>query len=195
MRRIEKGREPACLATLRADLEGRAPTAADWGMVHGDQKQQMRDAAFAEQNGLCAYCASRLSDRTAADESRPDKGGMKIEHWAARNAVPSRLFDWENLLGVCPGVVIGGDEQGTFHCDAHRGHLGVAQQGLHHNPNKFPPDVATFFRYTTAGEVLSDDAGARLDVERLNLNIRRPKRARAAAQAIELWRDWPLLAA
>ena len=144
MRRIEKGLEPACLADLRGT------PGADWSTVTGPQKQELRERSLAEQHGLCAYCMSKLP-RPPSSES------MTIEHFETRAKVPERIFDWSNLLGVCPGDV--GVKEGSsdlrerFHCDNYRGKLHPARQELKLHPAAFPPDVGSIFSYSTQGEI------------------------------------------
>lgn len=178
MRRIEKGPEPPCLSDLR-----RTP-GADWSSVHGTQKQEMRETAFREQRGLCAYCMSPLRSRGGGD--------MKIEHFHARSTSPGRVFEWGNLLGVCLGDVgvPESGESGRFHCDTHRGALPVGQQALDLHPAVFPPDVSTYFAYTNEGEIRPlqalpepERAKAARMIEKLHLNIARLKRNRAAVIA------------
>lgn len=179
MRRIEKDREPGCLSDLRST------PGADWSSVHGTQKQQMREHAFKEQRGLCAYCMSRLPEPPSAQ-------GMKIEHFETRALSPERVFDWGNLLGVCLGDVGipeggGGDHRDRYHCDTYRGYLPKEEQRIELNPAAFPPDVRAMFSYTDQGEMrpargLSPAvrASAEAQIERLNLNIARLQRNRRA---------------
>ena len=175
MRRIRKGAEPACLQDLR-DTPG-----TSWSSAHGDEKQAMRDAAFVEQGGLCAYCMSSLDGRSNSD--------VKMEHYIARGTAQGKdlLFQWSNLLGVCLGVVgIAADDRSPspderFHCDTYRG-----SADLYVHPAVFPPDAGGLFSYTIAGEIrpatnLSPTRAAEVQktIDNLNLNIDRLKRNRA----------------
>lgn len=178
MRRIEKSTEPACLVDLR-NTPG-----ADWSSVHGDQKQQMREAAHAEQGGLCAYCQSRLSGNHAADPRKPAAGGMTIEHWSARSADDGDgLFDWQNLLGVCSGLSVSKTSETERHCDTARGN-----RPLHVHPARHPPDAGRLFDYTARGEVrpasdLEQTLGEQVarDIEVLGLDTPRLRANRRAA--------------
>lgn len=188
MLKITKGPEPACLTTARTQYQAMYGAVDDgaWKSPNGTCKEAMRKAAWREQGGLCAYCMSRLSGEHAADSKHPEAGGMKLEHFEARNAAGHRTLDWDNLLGVCPGIVVGQsvdetgtNETGTAHCDTYRGRLPTGQQALSCNPAKAPPDVGALYRYDrTRGGILSDDAGAKQNIERLNLNLARLKRNR-----------------
>ncbi|NOY91604.1 MAG: TIGR02646 family protein [Deltaproteobacteria bacterium] len=147
-----------------------------------DQKQEMRESTFREQGGLCAYCMSKLSGSVAADDQDPAAGGMKIEHFAARHAQNTgrnRMFDWQNLLGVCPGDTAGPrrPKEARFHCDNYRGNapLGANPAG--------PPPASELFRYTNAGEIRASQlasSAAQLNIDALNLNHPRLKSNRKA---------------
>lgn len=179
MRRIKKGPEPTCMAELRGT------PGANWTSVSGAQKQKMREQAFAEQGGLCAYCMSRLP-------RPPGKDGMKIEHFETRAWTPGQIFDWGNLLGVCLGDVgleTGGegDHRTRYHCDTYRGYLPKERQPLDLSPAAFPPDVGKSFSYTTSGEMRpapglekTTRERAEATIDRLNLNIARLQRNRGA---------------
>lgn len=190
MLKITKGPEPACLAVARARYQSVHGAVADdaWTSLDGQCKQAMRETAWQEQGGLCAYCMSPLSGTHAADSRNPKTGGMKLEHLEARHAAGHRTLDWDNLLGVCPGVVVGQSvdeagtrEEGTAHCDTYRGNLPAAQQTLAYSPVRVPPDVGALYSYGRAqGEVLGNDAGAEQDISRLNLNLARLRRNRLA---------------
>ena len=176
MRRIQKGPEPPSWSVRRA-TDG----ATSWAAVHGSERQQAREHAFAEQHGLCAYCLSSLSGT--------DQDAMKLEHWRTRADRPKFVLHWPNVLGVCMGDV-GGDGAAAerFHCDTYRGLLPPKGQALHVDPASFPPDAADCFRYLrSTGEIVPNRALDEAQVEqvqktidRLNLNIDRLKRNRAA---------------
>ncbi|MDC0712490.1 hypothetical protein POL68_28770 [Stigmatella sp. ncwal1] len=188
--KITKGAEPTCLTATRTQYRATHGAVDDgaWESLAGTCKQAMREVAWREQGGLCAYCMSPLSGDHAAKSQHPQMGGMKLEHFEARNAAGHRTLAWDNLLGVCPGVVVGQsvdetgtDETGTAHCDTYRGNLPTAQQALAYSPAKVPPDVGALYRYDKAqGRILSDNADATQDIARLNLNLARLKRNRLA---------------
>ncbi len=175
MRRIEKGAEPQCLQELRQT------PGADWSSASGTDKQAMREHAWTEQRGLCAYCMSRLPP--------PSAEGMKIEHFMPRAMDRTLWFTWSNLLGVCLGDLGLENQVARFHCDTYRGHLSSGEQGLRLHPAQFPPDVGTCFSYTNTGEIrparhLNETEGtwAEEAIQKLNLNIDRLKRNRAAVR-------------
>lgn len=184
MRRIEKGAEPAAL------VEARETPGVSWKSCPDGAKDALRVTLFETQGGLCAYCMSPLPDPCDPKYNpTPERGGMKVEHWLARNEpdiddqeTHRRTWSWPNMLGVCNGTHA---PEGT--CDTHRGNLPPAQQALHVHPGEYPPDAGRLFRTTTAGELLPaitlHPAAAALvdsDIRRLNLNAGRLQRNRAA---------------
>lgn len=160
---IHKGAEPACMVELRTT------PGADWGSVHGTQKQAMRDAVYREQGGLCAYCMGRIK-ATHSD--------MKLEHWDARNASAAHVFAWSNLLGVCLGNTKQTDtSQNSQHCDTYRGSLNTQDQDLNYSPAS-TPNIETLVGYNrSTGDIrarrgLAADVAACVedDIATLNLN-------------------------
>lgn len=129
MRTLAKGREPQCLADARREARrlqrktGKAPVPEDWdaGVCDADQGEpnHLRAALVRDQQKLCAYCMGRIQPRGYL-HSAPSAGGMKIEHFVARSQDPRRIFDWDNLLGVCAGVYRGPNGR-VDHCDTSRG--------------------------------------------------------------------------
>lgn len=160
MRRVRKASEPPCLAACRRELRrelretGRI-SASDWDKL-GDCAREVRAALVRDQDGLCAYCGRRLirPPEDLGDESGA-AGFMKIEHFEARSLAPERMFDWDNLLGVCSGhFIIGGHTITT--CDSARGN-----RPLHIHPVTHPRDPAELFPIH-AGRLRDDRGNARL---------------------------------
>jgi uncharacterized protein (TIGR02646 family) len=160
VRTIEKGEEPACLAGLRREARriehdtGKPPTGADWNPR--DCGARIRMALCDEQEGLCAYCMRRI---------RPRGDEMKIEHFVARSDDPARMYHWDNLLGVCDGVLRGGPEGEAFVCDTARG-----DRPLHVNPAQPPPKPEDVFIIGKAGVIEPKGDAAAADCATLNLN-------------------------
>lgn len=174
MRRIEKGPEPACLEEIRQT------PGVNWNSASG--KQEIRDALWAEQRGLCAYCMSRL---------KKSAEGMKIEHFIPRAEDKTLWFAWSNLLGVCLGDVGVEGMADRYHCDTHRGHLPTEKQELHVHPARFPPDAGKLFSCTREGELipaksLDEQTKERIHdtIRNLNLNISRLKSNRKAVLTV-----------
>ena len=175
MRRIIKGREPVCLAGVRADAErieaesGRAPTGDDWDLK--TCAQPSREGLCGEPLGLCAYCTDAIRP-LAYDAARRAEHGMKIEHFKSRKDYPREMYEWSNLLGAC-----GGERQWKGEivrtCDTHRG-----SAVLHVHPAASPLDPATAFPADfgraegVAGRLSarSDAPDLLSDLEHLNLN-------------------------
>lgn len=188
MRRVRKESEPTCLADRRRELQreirdaGRA-VASDWDKL-GECARNVRAALVRDQDHLCAYCGRRLirppQDFEDAGETRGRPvsrlgNTMKIEHFAARSLIPERMFDWDNLLGVCSGqFIIQG--QTIVTCDSARGN-----RPLHIHPVTHPRDPAELFPIhgghlrdergdPRLGEVFPQGEGALADTFTLNLN-------------------------
>ncbi|MBK9643727.1 MAG: TIGR02646 family protein [Deltaproteobacteria bacterium] len=155
MRTIQKGAPPPAAVRLHAQR-------ATWGEEGPGDKEALRDAAIAEQRGLCAYCNGRLlRDRTTS-----------LEHWRPRSDPNTSHFEWRNLLAVCPGgqqdewLRADGKLLSPLHCDKSRGN-----QPLALNPAAPTPDTETLVRYLPDGKVAANDT--RYEVElltTLNLN-------------------------
>lgn len=165
MLRCEKGPEPRALIGYLA-----TPGAA-WSSLRAGDKDEVRDALLRDQGHLCAYCQRRIEN----DERR-----MKVEHWHAQSAEGDKkdTLRWRNLLGVCLGdeAQETGAKIGERHCDTARGNAALflhPVEGQGRNPREH-------LRYTSVGEVLpaKENASVEGDIETLNLNAKRLKRAR-----------------
>lgn len=185
MRRIDKGSEPPCLADLRRDAlriekeSKKPPEAKDWNP--STCVDPIRSALCHEQHFLCAYCTSRIKPRGYREEL-PHEGGMKIEHFEARKGHPRRMYDWDNMLGVCGGVYTMSSGP-VYTCDKARE---TAALPIH--PARRPPDPDEAFDFCANGslEPRSEEAARMLEV--LNLNAP-PLRANRRAVIDEL-RKW-----
>lgn len=201
MRRIQKQREPECLAAARRDLVAvrrelvavrrelasvgddalstGAASPKDWDTLTPTCKEAARQALAAEQRGLCAYCMRRLDSSRGARDDDPSAGGMRVEHWVARSVEPSRVFEWSNLLGVCGGILGPRATTPEHTCDKARG-----DRPLELNPAHRDIDVQALFRYTAEGEIRSDDPRAARDMATLNLQA-----PTLRAHRREVWRQ------
>ena len=181
MRQIKKQPEPSCMAALRREIKritkesSRERTNQDWAIIDTKQKQSIRDGLHKEQFGLCAYCMSRIKPVSFIDQV--SQTGMKIEHFESRDDCADRMFDWDNLLGVCGGIYH--SPQGTIHhCDDSRGNI-----PLHVHPaSSSPPRPEDVFQYNLNGKkrgllsaIACNDCGEKTcsycsDLKVLNLN-------------------------
>jgi hypothetical protein len=100
---------------------------------------------------------------------------MKIEHFVARAGDPTLMYDWDNLLGVCTGVVEGGPDGVTYTCDTARG-----DRHLHVHPAQPPPKPEEVFVCGKAGKIEPKGEEAKADCGTLNLNHERLVAARRA---------------
>ncbi|MES2644380.1 MAG: hypothetical protein V4850_33145 [Myxococcota bacterium] len=165
------------MAQLRRDASftekesGKPPVNDDWNP--GSCAEAIRKTLVTEQQGLCAYCMGRIEPHGFREELA-HLGGMKIEHWAAREDHPREMYDWGNLLGVCGGVYNGPDGP-VKHCDASRG-----STPLHVHPARRLPDPQAVFTYDKAGNIIGNTPGAVADVRTLNLSADRLTENRGA---------------
>ncbi len=164
MRRIEKGNEPSCLAEVRREARRieqeteKAPQGDDWDLK--GCAEFVRRSLCAEQFGLCAYCMGRIEPRGY----HPGRGGMKVEHFTPRSENARRMYDWDNLLGVCGGrTVWGGEEVET--CDKARGN-----RPLYIHPANRSPDPEEVFTTDNHGSLRASTHHAENDLRVLNLN-------------------------
>ena len=179
MRVIPKGHEPRCVADLRREARrievdsGQPPCGDDWSP--GGCADTIRGALHDEQGGLCAYCMQRIKPHGYRPDAH-EQGGMKIEHWMDRSGHPRRMYDWDNLLGVCGGKYRGPDGL-VEHCDTSRRNL-----ALHVNPSsQAPPRADRVFAFRSEPQeaetkarqgiwIHATDPAAKPDIALLNLN-------------------------
>lgn len=167
MLRFPKGPAPKKVLT-----EWQATPKANWNSLHGADKDEVRDATLRDQGHLCAYCQRRI---------RSSDKYMKIEHWHAQSGGEGMLR-WHNLLGVCLGDERkeSGIEDGELHCDTVRGD---AKLFLHPVEGQ-GPNPQEYLRYTSEGEARTAREKTEVakavqgDIDALNLNARRLRRAR-----------------
>lgn len=182
MLNIRKGKEPEKLGRYR-NIEG-----ADWdgpvskdGLTFSEVKDEIRQALFKEQKGLCAYCMCRLGLTSALD--------VKIEHFFPRAEssqnpeLKYKNLEYSNLLLCCLGLhspdsTSGnaithretlqneGRRQFDYTCDSAKG-----DSVLKNLPNPANNDVQSHIRYTPDGRIETTDEGWNADInEILNLN-------------------------
>ncbi|MBU0550446.1 TIGR02646 family protein [Myxococcota bacterium] len=173
MRHIKRGHAPSCLADLRREAKRieretqKPPTNDDWSP--SDCAQPIREALWRDQHGLCAYCARSIKAIGHLDLPSSN-GGMRIEHFIPREDEPQRMYEWNNLLGVCGGQSNGpGGNTSEQHCDRARGstplHMNPAGSGLR------PEEVFRYRRHPERNELLIEaDAPYNADIQTLNLN-------------------------
>lgn len=148
MRTIIKGAEPASLTQHRLAPHSDYDNYTD--------KNGLRAALVAEQQGLCCYCMGRI-------QNEPDK--MKIEHWRCQANYPDEQLDYGNLLGAC----LGGEGQPPKHqhCDTRKGNLDLLW-----NPAEPGRHIQRQISYGTDGSIKSNNCEFNRQLnEVLNLNL------------------------
>lgn len=144
------------------------PESKDWNP--GACAPPIREALHRDQYGLCGYCMQRIGRHGCSDHPKPlGNRGMRIEHLEAREYAPRRMYDWDNLLGVCCGR--SGSPSGDIfdHCDRSRG-----SRDLQLDPTRRAPDPEGVLDYRrcpdTGGLLIEADPPYDEDLRRLNLN-------------------------
>jgi uncharacterized protein (TIGR02646 family) len=64
-----------------------------WGKLSGKTKSIVKETLLKEQGFICCYCQQRIN----FDEN------TFIEHFIARNAEPSKMFNYDNIFVCCDG--------------------------------------------------------------------------------------------
>lgn len=148
MRTIVKGAEPASLTQHRQTPHSDYDNYTD--------KDGLRAALVAEQQGLCCYCMGRI---------RNESDKMKIEHWHCQANYPDERLVYGNLLGACLGGE--GQRHNLQHCDTRKG-----DRDLLWNPADRDHHVQDRISYGTDGAIKSDDPEFNRQLnEVLNLNL------------------------
>ena len=160
MRAIVKEQEPPSLTQhrLRPSSDGYSSNYDNY-----DDKNALRKALVAEQQGLCCYCMRRIN-------SNPNE--MKIEHWQCQKRYSKKELDYRNLLAACPGGE--GLPPRYQHCDTKKGNA-----DLKWNPADPTHPIEKRLRYGADGSIRSDDPmfdGQLCQV--LNLNLANLKNIR-----------------
>lgn len=123
-------------------------------------KDEIRNALYKEQHGLCAYCMKRITGQN---------GDTRIEHYKALSVNKETALDYQNFLGVCYGGQEAengaeGSNQFCLCCDASRGN-----QELTINPwNK--RQMETIGYYKTGEIFVRSDVGLGTELQQAMQN-------------------------
>lgn len=148
MRTITKRTEPESLTRHRLTSHSDYDNYTD--------KDGLRAALVAEQQGLCCYCMGNIQNES-------DK--MKIEHWHCQAHYPDEQLDYRNLLGACLGGK--GQPPKLQHCDTRKG-----DSDLLWNPADQVHNVQAWIIYGTDGTIKSNNCEFDQQLnEVLNLNL------------------------
>jgi uncharacterized protein (TIGR02646 family) len=169
MRYIQRGNEPIELTQFKAAEND------DWTATYDDltrvEKNAIRKQMAEEQGYLCGYCGVRILDV---------EGDCHIEHVEAQSTKRERELDYSNMLGSCMGRDVKDKKRRVpEHCGESRGN-----RDLRVTP--FMQDCEESFVFGNDGriEAAEDPAkqvAANDTIEKLQLNVKRLRGARAAA--------------
>lgn len=169
MKFIRKNAEPQALA----DWKGRAN--ADWQPAYGDlqdpEKTAVKRALLAEQGGICCYCERAIGEEDS-----------HIEHVRPQSDPAGDALDYGNMVCSCLRMPPAGNAE--LFC----GHA----KGEWFEASFVSPLEAVCerrFKYLETGDMAArddDDAGARVTIEKLNLNCKYLRRARRKVIALFL---------
>jgi uncharacterized protein (TIGR02646 family) len=130
-------------------------------------KEGVRLSLISEQNGLCAYCMSRISNER--DETL-GKYKTEIEHYKPQHLFEDLQLDYQNMLGVCNGNA--GNPLRMLHCDKKKGGDEITIHPLSQT-------CESFLQYRSDGILFSEHAVIQNDIDKtLNLNIKHLKENR-----------------
>lgn len=180
MLKIIKSEPPKGLAALERERKrvvresGKPTTSKDW--QPGAHYDFMREALCHDQGWLCAYCQRKLAPHSPVGNATIKV--MKIEHLAVRSKAPSRMFEWNNLIGCCVGVL--GDETT---CDTAR-----RDANIHHSPLDQRSLRQWCFRLEYDGKLTGDCEHADHDIRILNLN--HPQLVESRQMELQSFRDF-----
>lgn len=149
--------QPAVLVAAQAELNRRLRRGESVDDLWDDlDKTTLRAQLVHDQCALCAYCGRRIGT---------EHGRMKIEHHTPRTVDPTRMFSWQNLLGVCPDSPRGRPD----HCDSSR----TPGQCLHHHPvttNAVERQFSVVLSGVEVGRIRAANTEAEHDIKELQLN-------------------------
>ncbi|MCK6523764.1 hypothetical protein L6R49_20325 [Myxococcota bacterium] len=171
MRPVKKSDAPHCLAAVKREARrivtetGKPLVPEDWALLK-DCAEAVREALARDQEGLCAYCGVRLIRSGGANT-------MTIEHHTPRAVDVSQMFEWSNLLGVCPGRTTYNGRQ-ILHCDKSRAPKHLLSFHPVDDALRIPNELRVHLRGSSGkgrlGSIVAHSPEANSDVAELNLN-------------------------
>lgn len=66
-----------------------------------DVRNQILDALYEEQNGLCCYCANKIERNWDTTKNCWIYSNYAIEHFQSKYHLKNRIFDYQNLMLTC----------------------------------------------------------------------------------------------
>ena len=163
MKRIAKDPEPEVFSQWKAN--DRMAHRPRWKRVPTPIKQKVHESLMQEQGFLCCYCETSVT----ANESH-------IEHFRPRR-YRDRQLDYDNLLCSCQRELSQGEPR---HCGNGKGSWFDEKRLV----SPLESDCEDRFQFTANGDIFprqSNDAGAKVTIRKLGLNIPKLRALRAAA--------------
>ena len=163
MKRIVKNLEPEDFSKWKEN--DRMAHRPRWRRVPTPIKQKVHESLMQEQGFLCCYCEVSVT----ADNSH-------VEHFRPRR-YRDRQLDYTNLLCSCQRELSQGEPR---HCGNGKGSWFDEKQLV----SPLESDCEDRFQFTANGDIFprqSNDAGAKVTIRKLGLNIPKLRALRAAA--------------
>jgi len=122
--------------------------------VSGKQRNDLRRQLFCDQNGLCAFCAGRISPQEFP-HSNSTKKGIKIAHLIPQSVNGTLALSWENMLGACHGGESFWDGQIKREIPSNDQHCDTRQANNELDPllNPLNPTITQFVRCLNNGVI------------------------------------------
>jgi uncharacterized protein (TIGR02646 family) len=159
---IQKAPEPEEFVQWKLDKPKKYQS-NDWKKLNPLPKQALHEALLKEQGCICCYCECALT-----------KNNSHIEHFVPKKGLyadPNLTFEYQNLLCSCDGNARHPENKGLTHCGNRKDDWFNAVLMV----SPLDKDCANYFRYTTAGKILSTEDSEKQQateetINRCNLN-------------------------
>jgi uncharacterized protein (TIGR02646 family) len=158
-------------STIYKELKSKIDDAKKEAGVFYYSKEELRDALLHEQGGICCYCNQGIKNDT----------NTTIEHVEDKDTVPSKTFDYNNLLASCNGNLKEPPPL-DIHCNLARGN-----KPLPLSPLDELSEIQFYF--TAKGQIKAHCDKGKQTIDVLNLNSKHLIRNREIAIDTYLFND------
>ena len=139
-------------------------------------KEELREALFKEQFGLCCYCMNAIKNEPLS---------TKIEHFLPKETYkPNEIFEYKNLFAACNG----GEKDTNYkprilHCDSEKGSKKPHEVGILSplDITDSANDGTTHFLFLEDGQIIHKTKLGETTIKALNLKCKRLILLREAA--------------